>query len=345
MSDLAERYATLLREAGKAVRARDAAQRLDTTEAALVASGALGPATPLRGDWAALIGAMPQARRIMALTRNDHAVHERKGQFLDVSSGPGHILVLGPDIDLRLFPRHWGFAYALGGDRPSIQIFDGDGVAAHKIYATETTDRDGWARIVADFAEAAAASPPAAPAAPRATEEEAAIDAGALRADWLALRDTHDFFPMLRRHRATRRQAFGLAGRDLALRLEPHAGTEALRLAAAGGVPVMVFVGNRAAIQIHTGPVDHLVDIPGWFNVMDPDFNLHLRNAGVAAAWRVIKPTEDGAVTSIELLDAGGEVIALLFGARKPGQPEREDWREIASTVAARHAHPTETAA
>ncbi len=345
MPDLAERHATLLREAGKPIRARDAAERLATTEAALVACGATGPATPLRPDWAALIGAMPQAGRIMALTRNDHAVHERKGQFVDVSSGPGHILVLGPDIDLRLFPRQWAHAYALGGERPSIQIFDKDGIAAHKIYATDATDRDGWARILADFTAEAAPEPPAAPPAPAAAQEEAAVDAGALRTDWLALRDTHDFFPMLRRHRATRRQAFGLAGQDLALRLEPHAGAEALRLAAASAVPVMVFVGNRAAIQIHTGTVDRLVDIPGWFNVLDPDFNLHLRNAGVAAAWRVIKPTEDGAVTSIELLDAAGEVIALLFGARKPGVPEREDWREIASSVAAQHAHPTENAA
>lgn len=26
----------------------------------------------------------------------------------------------------------------------------------------------------------------------------------------------------------------------------------------------------------------------GWFNVLDPDFNLQLREAGVAAAWRVV---------------------------------------------------------
>ena len=66
----------------------------------------------------------------------------------------------------------------------------------------------------------------------------------------------------------------------------------------------MVFVGNRPAIQIHTGLVSRLRPTPGWFNVLDPDFNLHLREAGIASAWRIVKPTEDGAVTSIELLDA-----------------------------------------
>lgn len=337
MTALIERHAELLRDAGTMIRARDAAERLGATEAALVACGATGTATPLRPDWAALIGAMPRAGRVMALTRNDHAVHERHGRFEDVSSGPGHILVLGPDIDLRLFPGRWAHAYALDGDRPSIQVFDADGVAAHKIFATEATDRDGWAGIIRDFATDAAPPPPEAPPAAMPAAAPGSVDAAALRSDWLGLRDTHDFFPMLRRHRASRRQAFGLAGEDLALRLSPDAGSQALRLAAAGAVPVMVFVGNRAAIQIHTGPVKRLVDVRGWFNVLDPDFNLHLREAGVAEAWRVVKPTEDGAVTSIELLDPAGEVVALLFGARKSGQPEREEWREVAAMVAERH--------
>jgi putative hemin transport protein len=335
MPTLLERYQELTRDTP--LRARDAAARLGSTEAALVACGATGPATPLRPDWAGLIGAMPRAGRVMALTRNEHAVHERHGTYRDVSSGPGHILVLGPEIDLRLFPARWAHGYALDGERPSIQVFDRDGAAVHKVFATEATDRDGWAGLLADFAVDTAPPPPEQPG-PAETAEEREVDAAALRTAWLGLRDTHDFFPMLRKHKATRRQAFHLAGEDLALQLDPRAGGEALRLAAAGGVPVMVFVGNRGTIQIHTGPVQRLRDIPGWFNVLDPDFNLHLREAGVASAWRVVKPTEDGAVTSIELLDAAGEVVAMLFGARKPGKPEREDWRALAAEIAARHA-------
>jgi putative hemin transport protein len=343
MPSLLERHQDLIRAAGP-LRARDAAERLGVTEAALVACGATGPATPLRPDWAALIGALPRAGRVMALTRNDHAVHERHGSYLDVSSGPGHILVLGPDIDLRLFPGRWGHAYALDGVRPSIQVFDRDGVATHKVFATEATDRTRWNAIVAEFRADLAPPPPEAPAAP-GMEAEREVDAAALREAWLGLRDTHDFFPMLREHRATRRQAFRLAGEDLALPLAPRAGATALELAAAGEVPVMVFVGNRGAIQIHTGPVKRLLDARGWFNVLDRDFNLHLREAGVTAAWRIVKPTEDGAVTSIELLDAAGEVVALLFGERKPGKPERDDWRALVAEVAGRHALPAEHAA
>ncbi|MBU8544957.1 MULTISPECIES: hemin-degrading factor [Roseomonadaceae] len=332
MPSLLERHAELLRSGP--VRARDAAQRLGTTEAALVACGATGTATPLKNDWGALFAALPRLGRIMALTRNEHAVHERHGAFVDVSAGPGHILVLGPDIDLRLFPGQWAHAYALGGERPSIQIFDKDGAAAHKIFATKETDRAAWDTLVTEFTAPLAALPPMTPPEPAAPVAEVEVDQPQLRADWQALKDTHDFFPMLRKHKANRRQAFRLVGDDHALRLPPSVATATLQAAATGEVPIMIFVGNRSAIQIHTGPVTKLLAIPGWFNVLDPDFNLHLREAGVAEVWRVVKPTVDGDVTSIELLDEAGEVIAMIFGARKPGQPEREDWRALVAQVA-----------
>lgn len=339
MTGLIERYEALRHE-NRHLRARDAAQRLGTTEAALVAAGATGQATPLRPDWTALFTAMPDLGHVMALTRNEHAVHERHGSYLEVSSGPGHILVLGPDIDLRLFPGRWRHAYALGGDRPSLQIFDRDGEAVHKIFAVAgKTDKAAWNALVRDFTITDAAAPPELAAEPEAPLPETPVNAAVMRADWLALRDTHDFVKLLRTHKASRRQALALAGDELALPLDPAAAAATLTLAAERDVPVMIFVGNRSAIQIHTGPVKRLMPSPGgWFNVLDPDFNLHLRETGIAAAWRVVKPTEDGAVTSIELLDEAGGVMAQLFGARKPGKPELDGWRQIASEVAERHA-------
>lgn len=332
MPSLNERYANLMQSTP--MRVRDAAQRLGTTEAALVAAGVTGQATPLKTEWGALFAAMPRLGGIMALTRNEHAVHERHGHFVDVSSGPGHILVLGPDIDLRLFPGRWAHGYALGGDRRSIQIFDRDGNAAHKIFATDKTDKAGWDAVVAAFTAPLAALPPMTAAEPAAPTAETPVDQAKLREDWQALQDTHDFITLLHRHKASRRQAFRLVGEDLARRLPPAAAATILQNAAAAEVPIMIFVGNRSAIQIHTGPVSRLRATPGWFNVLDPTFNLHLREAGVAEVWRVVKPTADGDVTSIELLDQTGETIAMLFGARKPGQAEREEWRAVVADVA-----------
>jgi putative hemin transport protein len=101
----------------------------------------------------------------------------------------------------------------------------------------------------------------------------------------------------------------------------------------------MVFVGNRGCIQIHTGPVKTLRAMGPWFNVLDPGFNLHLREDRIASAWVVRKPTADGVITSLELFDREDEMIATLFGKRKPGEAERGAWRGFAESLAAESEH------
>jgi putative hemin transport protein len=63
--------------------------------------------------------------------------------------------------------------------------------------------------------------------------------------------------------------------------------------------------------------------------VLDPDFNMHMRMDLVDSAWVVKKPTSEGNVTSVELYDARKELIAQFFGLRKPGIPEKEEWRDL----------------
>ena len=96
----------------------------------------------------------------------------------------------------------------------------------------------------------------------------------------------------------------------------------------------MVFVGSPGCLQIHTGPVKKLKEHGPWYNVLDPGFNLHLNEAQIDAAWVVRKPTADGVVTSLELFDADGGIIAQFFGKRKPGLPELEAWRAIVDALA-----------
>jgi putative hemin transport protein len=71
-----------------------------------------------------------------------------------------------------------------------------------------------------------------------------------------------------------------------------------------------------------------------WLNVLDPGFNLHLREDLIDAVWIVEKPTSDGIVTSVEAFDRDGGLMAMFFGARKPGIPEREEWRELVRKLA-----------
>lgn len=337
-AQLAARWSRLRGEK-PALRIRDAAVTLGVSEAELVALGAGRTATPLRNDWRGILNDMPSVGRVMCLTRNEHCVHERHGRFEDVQVNGPHGLVLGPDIDLRLFLGTWRHGFAVReplkqGERISLQFFDAAGEAVHKIYATDETDRAAFEALIDRYAAAAAPEmkiePRKADAADRPDPE---IDLEGLRAAWRGMKDTHEFFGMLGRFKVGRVQALRLVGEDLARELPVRALRAALEAAAADGTPIMIFVGSHGCIQIHTGPVKRLVETHGWFNVLDPDFNMHLRDAGVARVFSVRKPTEDGIVTSIEVFDEQGRNILLMFGARKPGSPELEAWRAIVAGV------------
>jgi putative hemin transport protein len=336
--DLADRW-TRLRGEQPMLRIRDAATALGVGEAELVALGVGRTATPLGPDWRALLNDMPSVGRVMCLTRNEHCVHERHGRFDDVQVSGPHGVVLGPDIDLRLFLSNWRYGFAVreplkDGERLSLQFFDASGEAVHKIYATDETDRAAFDALIARHRAAAPAVLKIVPRAPDAPDRpDAEIDLEGLRTAWRAMKDTHEFFGMLGKFKVGRVQALRLVGEDLARELPPRALRSAIEAAGADGTPIMIFVGNRGCIQIHTGSVKRLIETHGWFNVLDPTFNLHLRDRGVVRVFSVRKPTVDGIVTSIEAFDDHDRNVLLMFGERKPGNPELEQWRALVARI------------
>lgn len=314
------------------IRIREAASILGVSEAELVALGLGDSATRLAGDFRELLKEVTSLGYVMALTRNEQVVHERKGVYEDVSFS-GHVgLVLGEDIDLRLFMHTWKHAFAVQeNDRFSLQFFDAEGVAVHKIYLTEKSTTVAYWDLVKKYrAEDQESLPEVLPYPALESElEDALIDAEAFQQDWLALQDTHAFFGMLKKHKVSRLQGLRLAPADHAIQIEMSQLKQICETAAEQGVPIMVFVGNRGCIQIHTGAIKRLVQTGPWFNVLDPEFNLHLREDEVDQAWITRKPTVDGIVTGIEVFNAQGEQIALFFGKRKPGIPEDLAWRKL----------------
>ncbi|MGF6231376.1 putative hemin transport protein [Inquilinus ginsengisoli] len=335
---LAARWAALRAEQPQ-LRARDAAAALGVSEGELVASQIGAGTTRIGGDWSTILQAVEALGPVMALTRNESVVHEKTGTYQNVSAGSHVGLALGPDIDLRLFYTCWAHGFAVGDanhPKPSLQFFDAAGTAIHKIFLTEGSDRAAFAALVERFRHADQAPLLAPQEIIRpAVLDDAEIDVAGFRAGWDAMEDTHQFFGLLKSHRLDRLQAMRLAGPP---RAEP-VGRDALRRvltdAAETGAAIMVFVGNPGCLQIHTGPVHRLQDMGPWLNVLDPGFNLHLREDRIDSAWVVRKPTKDGVVTSLELFDVDGTLMAMLFGARKPGQPERADWRELVARVSA----------
>ncbi len=341
LNTLAARW-TELRAAEPNLRIRDAALKLGVSEAELLATRLGNGVVRLRGPWPEIIGAMGKAGEVMALTRNDSVVHERHGAYGELSvEGNGHVgLIVGEDIDLRIFFGPWAHGFAVSedtkaGPRSSLQFFDAAGRAVHKIYATEKTNISAFQAIAEIFrATEQSAELAITPAKPKtAPAPDSDIDTASLRAGWAALQDTHDFFPLLRKHKVAREQAFRLAGRDFAEPVSNDSARRMLEAAAASELPIMVFVGNPGMIQIHTGPVKRLMATGPWFNVLDPMFNLHLREDAIVSSWLVRKPSVDGTVTSLELFDKDGELIVSFFGKRKPGNPELVEWRALAESL------------
>jgi putative hemin transport protein len=335
-ASLQERYLQLLATHPQA-RARDAAAELGISEAELVT---LQGGVRLRPAWGEILQAMPRLGRVMVLTRNEACVHERHGCFEQVDINGGMGLVLGPDIDLRLFLRRWAFGFACtqalpSGLRKSFQFFDASGQAIHKIYLTEACAEALFDEITEQFREPHPEAAPAIQPIQRrpADRPDAEIDTAGLVEAWQNMRDTHDFFGMLARFRVGRQQALRLAGAPLARPAGAESARQVLETAAACGEPIMCFVGNPGCIQIHTGAVQRVERRGPWLNVLDTRFNLHLREDLIAASWLVRKPTEDGVVSSLELFDHSGELVVQFFGQRKPGQPEREGWRRLLAGV------------
>ena len=335
--------AAAFREANPKARARNVADGIGVSEAELLAARLGRPGERLlrlRPDFPALLLELEALGPLMALTRNYACVHEKTGVYDggDMNERGTMGLFLDDPIDLRLFFRAWhlGFFVEEAG-RMAFQFFDRDGEAVHKVYAVDDTDCEAMRALAQRYAHADQSDvQPVEPVEPVEETPDAEIDVEGFLGAWHALQDTHDFYPLLREHGVTRHQALRLAdgeAPELARRVGADAHRRVLEAAVDRELPIMVFVGSRGCVQIHTGPVHRLVETAPWFNVLDPGFNLHLNETAIAEAYIVTKPTEDGPVTSLEVLDADGMLIVQFFGERKPGIPEREDWRALLGTV------------
>ncbi len=338
-STLKERWLALKAEAPN-VRPRDAAAKLGTTEAELVAARCGDGVTRLDGPWDKLIQGLPGLGTVMALTRNESAVHEKVGRFDKISFFQNMGVVLNEDIDLRIFLDHWHSGYAAveetrSGVRKSLQFYDENGTAVHKVYLLDDSDVAAFEALVEKFTHAnqSAAQRVLPKTKPPDDRPDAEIDRVVLRDRWHALQDVHDFHDMLKDLGVGRLQAFRLVGGDVTYPVAKGSFRTALENAVAAEMPIMIFAGNPGVIQIHTGQVHNLKEIGPWYNVLDPGFSLHLRQDRIASAWVIKKPTRDGVVTSLEIFDSDKQQIAWMFGKRKPGEAERGDWRELVDAL------------
>lgn len=326
-------------EENPALRARDAADSLGITEAQLVAARAGLGTTRIAAHPDRLVPAAEQLGEVMALTRVEACVHEKVGTYGNYHPGTHAAMTLTENIDLRIFPSHWVHAFAVEtmtetGPRRSLQIFDAAGDAVHKIHLRDGSDHAAWSGIVDALAvadqsgiQAVAPREPVEPAKSRPEKAEV------LRAEWARLTDSHQFLRLCARLKMNRLGAYRIAGAPFVRELDTAAANRMLQDVREAGIEVMIFVGNRGCIQIHTGSIHELQPMGAWQNVMDPGFNLHLRRDKVAEVWAVEKPTQRGPALSVEAFDAAGGLIFQVFGVGKDGRDSRAAWRRIVEAL------------
>lgn len=341
IGELFSRYTELL-AAEPGLRRRELAEKLAVSEAALVDQQCGIHSVRLTTAFKAIIEQLPQLGYIMTLTRNDQAVHERKGTYDNVRiNGPmGLVITEDRAIDLRIILPRWKHGFAVmeataKGPRFSLQFFDATGTAIQKVFLQDDSNVAGYVQLVTEFRaeDQAAALAFAVTADTPDYADSAQVDADALRKEWSEMTDVHQLFGMLRRYKVSREQAFELIGERWA---QPFAADQVERIlteAAASELSIMCFVGNQGQIQIHTGPIKTIKRMGPWINVLDPEFNLHLMDGEIANAWLVRKPTDDGDITSLELYNANGDTIAQFFGERREGSAENPQWRTLAESV------------
>ncbi|MGK5041037.1 hemin-degrading factor [Janthinobacterium sp. GB1R12] len=356
---LAERWSTLRTEQPK-LQIRDAARALGVSEAQLLATNIGKGVTRLQADGnqpREIMRAALDLGLVQAITRNENGVIETTGvaskfkqagdksEQADAKQDPetearqrniagGY---LGGQIDLRFHFENWKYAFAVeqpgrdGKPTRSLQFFDANGTAVHKIYVRSDAGVAVYDKLVATFRlPQQSAELNVLAVAPKAAEKpDREIDVKEFQLAWKDMTDVHQFAQIMREFHLTREQALRLAPAGVVERVTPAALRTLLESAAKDKVAIMVFLGNEGLTQIYSGKIEKTMAAGGFFNVLDPDFNLHIRDTALRSGWVVKR----GGVTSVEFFDNDGTQVVSFFGVRERGKPQPQAWVDLADSL------------
>ena len=192
-------------------RARDVAAAMGIAEGLLLSARVGKDVTRLKPASKQMLKAFIDLGEVMVLTRNESCVHEKVGHFGRIGGGDAVAIVLNKEVDLRVFLKHWLHVFAVEeettkGTKRSIQIFNAEGQAVHKIYLRPASNLDGFEKLKADFVHETQLSlfqtkriekeetfPP---------RSDSAVDVAGLREDWGNMTDVHQFFGLAEKAQA-----------------------------------------------------------------------------------------------------------------------------------------------
>lgn len=345
---LADQWNALRAEQPK-LQIRDAARTLGTSEAELLATGIGKTVVRLSNADHAVNDIMIRALdlgTVLALTRNENGVLERTGvatkakpesftdkeRFRAVAGG-----YLGGEIDMRFHFANWKHAFAVvqpgrdGTTSRSLQFFDAQGNAAHKVYVKSEAGVAVFDKIVADFKHPQQAGElKIVAAAPKAPEQaDSAVDVKEFQLAWKEMTDVHQFNRIVSEFKLTREQAMRLAPQGVVQKIGPQGLRKLLDESAKQQMPIMAFLGNGAATQIYSGKISKTAASGDWYNVLDPQFNLHIRETALKSGYVV----QRAGVTSVEFFDKDGELVVTFFGVRERAKPQPQAWADLTRSL------------
>ncbi|TVR09403.1 MAG: hypothetical protein EA401_13035, partial [Planctomycetota bacterium] len=268
---------------------RSIAQRLRVPEVVLTPWRTDATTWQLRGEMQDILARLVDLGPVMTMTRNDYAVLEKLGACEGWHPHSHAAMFVGPVIDTRMFIGKWQHAMIShyehhGRPQRSLQFFDIYGDAVFKVFATKDTDNLCWQALLSDFAVGELSSPPPCEVrpAPIAPVDIRQVDRETLIKAWDAVEDIHHFQSILKKFKLDRLSATRAVNDVYSRPLGLSAASSVLEAAADKQIPIMIFVGNHANIQIHTGLITKTAWRGEWFNILDFGFNLHLDTTGIS---------------------------------------------------------------
>lgn len=288
------------------LRPLELAEKLGVTEAELVACRVGYGVTRLAEDSIADIYlTLPEVGPITALSQNCACIHENNASFKTIHRNRNLINIGADNLNLQAYIGCFSYAFAVieeshGKMLESIQFFDAYGRAVHKIYRQPNTNQKLWNRLINTFTA------------------------------W----DQVPFIII----RAGQRQALDLTLRqqikksELSSMADNSTAEYLLYKLSTSSLPVMIQTNTDGLLQINSGSICNVKKMGCWLNILDNDFNLHLRYDLIDKTIVSKQKTINGSITSIDLYDKSGRQIVRFFGGGNFSS--LSDWTKLADSMA-----------
>ncbi|MCJ8313739.1 MAG: hypothetical protein HRU38_16645 [Saccharospirillaceae bacterium] len=326
--ELKQRWNNLIQQHPKK-RIRDAADSLNVSEMELLTTDLADSVWQLKDNLKDLVKTFKTLGKVFSLVRNQYAVNEKTGTFKKLA-GMEHVGLFLGEMDQRLFFKKWAYGFYVNqNNKQSFQFFDEHGQAILKLYKKDETNESAWNNVVNQFKNESITELDFDVPAKIIIKDVVEIDDKQFAKRWSAIKDVHQFAQLMFELSMPRKIAFEKAPVEFAHQISKDNVLSVLEDIQQSGVPVVLFVGNKGAIQIFTGKFEKIVVMDKWLNVFNKDFTLHLDGSGIEQLWLVKRPSAYGVITSLEVMDKEGNTIMQIFGERAPKELELTTWRKL----------------